>query len=357
MDALRGIGAIAIYLVHVREFSPLALGIPAWVQGWGLEVFYFLSGFFLYHALSPRDGWKIGSFIGKRLQRLLPAYYVSILIVVGLIQSNFLLSPEGLWIIAQHLLMLHPFNPSIRAVLNLGYWMLGNIFWFSMVLALVAPLFRSRWFYATIAVGLLLCWGWRTVVFATLPMEGRLFWETLLPGVLDLFLLGMVTARLEAGIAQAPEHPIRRWWWVAVGVGLLFLGVAQVGRWMADSAIIAYSGWHTLFGIGFGAVVPALIHLEGRGKMGWLRFTGLPMLGKMRYSVFLYHIPVLVSFNYFVGGAASTHPGLLFAIMSGSVLLVATGSYHLVEQRTFNIKHIPLFQWRRSYPHEHARQD
>lgn len=358
MDALRGIGAIAIYLVHVREFSPLALAIPPWVQGWGLEIFYFLSGFFIYRALFPRHGWKVTTFLWHRVRRLLPAYYVSILILVGLIQSSFLLSPSGLWVVTQHLLMIHTFNPEIRTILNIVYWMLGNIFWFSMAVAVLSPLFRSRWFGAVVGAGLLLCWGWRAVVFWTLPPDARLFWGTLLPGVLELYLLGMVTAQMYAYLHANPEHPLHRWLWGIAAVGLLCIAVAQAGRLVADSVAIAYIGWRTLFGIGFGAVTLALIRLESQGLFApWLRFTGLPALGKISYSVFLYHLPVIVSFNYFVGGADTTSPWLLFLIMTASVLVVATGSYRLVEQRAINIKHIPLFQWRRSYPHEHARQN
>ncbi len=105
LNILRVVAISLVYLSHIRDMSSLPLGIPIWVQGIGLELFYYVSGIVIGITVFQTPRWSVTTFLFRRGRRLLPAYYVSILLIVGLINSDFLLAPPGLCIILQHRLM------------------------------------------------------------------------------------------------------------------------------------------------------------------------------------------------------------------------------------------------------------
>ncbi len=363
LDGLRVAGAILVYLSHVISVSLLPLGLPVWLQGVGVEIFYFVTGFGIGWNILQARQWSAGRFLWQRALRILPAYYVSILVIVGLISSALLLSPHGLSIIAQHLLMVHGFSLEFRGAINGVYWMLGNIFWFYLLIALVAPLLRSRWFWVVVITGLTLNMGWRIGVFLLIPATdelGRHYWGTQLPGVMEIYWVGVACAK----VCQSALHPSssllnRRWTaWLPVGAGVGIAYIGSVGRFSAAESLPLFVGWRLVFGVGLAVAAIGAFQLEQSPRaVQWYRYSGLNLLGKISYGFFLYHLPVIISFNKVVGGAAFTNPWLLFSVMTGAVLLMATGSYHFVERRAITINLIPLFQWRRSYPHEHAKQN
>lgn len=363
LDGLRIAGAVLVYLSHVISVSLLPLGLPVWLQGIGVEIFYFVTGFGIGWNILQTHQWSAGRFLRQRALRILPAYYVSILVIVGLISSAFLLSPHGLSIIAQHILMVHGFSLEYRGAINGVYWMLGNIFWFYGLMALIAPLLRLRWFWLVIITGLVLNIGWRSGVFLLIPAAdelGRHYWGTQLPGVMEIYWVGVACAKLCQN-AMHPSSPLlnRRWAaWVLVGAGVGITYAGSVGRFSAAESLLLFVGWRLVFGVGLAVAALGAFQLEQSPRAASLyRYSGLDLLSKISYGLFLYHLPVINSFNKVVGGAAFTNPWLLFTVMTVAVLLMATGSYHFVERRAISINLIPLFQWRRSYPHEHAKQN
>ena len=81
----------------------------------GVDLFYVLSGFFIGSAVLRPQEWQPVAFIKNRLTRILPAYYVSMFVVLLLLERSMLDNAQG-WInIAMQVLMLH----------NLQEWSLG----------------------------------------------------------------------------------------------------------------------------------------------------------------------------------------------------------------------------------------
>jgi peptidoglycan/LPS O-acetylase OafA/YrhL len=356
------LAVLSIYLSHFISASLLSLGFPTLFQGIGVDIIYFVTGLAAGWAVWQPQ-WSARNFLGTRLLRILPAYYVSLLLIVGLINSTFLLASSGLIILAGHGLMLQGFHPDYRGAINGVYGVIGTIIWLSVVVVLIAPLLRSRWRGATLTTGFALYLGWRIAVFVFIPSIDeveRQFWASQLPGVLDLYLAGMVCAwgRYVWQKSQGSRAFPLIISIVAIVVGLGILGFGILQREGSATVLQWFIGWRLLV---VGGLVIFTIGLFGLDQTPWFaqlfRYSGLETISRFRYGILLYHLPVILSFNNVVGGASTTNPWMLFGIMSGAVLLIAAGSYHLVEQRTFNINHIPLFQWRRSNSHEHARQD
>jgi peptidoglycan/LPS O-acetylase OafA/YrhL len=89
LDAMRGVAAIAVVMVHIPE----ALGIPKPLScGLAVDLFFLISGFVIEHAYGDllRDGLGFWKFARLRIVRLYPVY------VLGLVcYATFLLLRPG----------------------------------------------------------------------------------------------------------------------------------------------------------------------------------------------------------------------------------------------------------------------
>ena len=89
MDVFRGVAVLAVVLFHYTDrvpFSALRYENPIfpgwWSWGWvGPYWFFIISGFFM--AASIEKSKDLISFMGKRVSRIYPAYFVAILIIVA----------------------------------------------------------------------------------------------------------------------------------------------------------------------------------------------------------------------------------------------------------------------------------
>jgi peptidoglycan/LPS O-acetylase OafA/YrhL len=129
IDGLRG---FAILLVMLRHFYMHAYerGFPRWADVMGLgylgvHLFLLLSGFCIAWAyLGPRHRpMEIKDFASRRATRILPAYYVALLIAVMMWLS---LPPADLtWQIVTHATMTHNLFPDTVLALNGPFWSLA----------------------------------------------------------------------------------------------------------------------------------------------------------------------------------------------------------------------------------------
>ena len=118
IDSLDGLRAVAVLIVvayHIQELGQIQilpnLGINRIFQiGWiGVDLFFVLSGFFIGLAVMRPAVWNLRLFLKRRVRRIIPAYYLSILVLVSLVSSFFLVTPTGLSHILLHILFLHTF--------------------------------------------------------------------------------------------------------------------------------------------------------------------------------------------------------------------------------------------------------
>jgi peptidoglycan/LPS O-acetylase OafA/YrhL len=78
-----------------------------------------------------------------------------------------------------------------------------------------------------------------------------------------------------------------------------------------------------------------LVSWFGRGRnpvLGLLRWTGIVFLGRISYSVYLYHVPVLLLVYRHLDFLHSRPTAFVAVCVAGSLLLAWT-SYRLVEVR------------------------
>jgi peptidoglycan/LPS O-acetylase OafA/YrhL len=155
VDLLRGLAAVAVVLYHysllmgeMRDFSTPAM-LPLFLRGsLGVHVFFVISGFVIPLSLA-RSGYTLagfGAYIRRRLVRLAPPAYVSILLILLQWAAADVLVHHRLQLLAglswgglmSNVLFIVPFTP--YSWINGVFWTLTVEFEFYLLLGLLYPL-------------------------------------------------------------------------------------------------------------------------------------------------------------------------------------------------------------------------
>ena len=209
LDALRGVAALAVLLLHTKYY----LGLPELARSAYLAVdfFFVLSGFVVAHAYDDklRNGMPAGRFLRLRMIRLAPLHWAglgiaAVLVMPGALEGEYRLSPEevGLalalgclflpWPSGQYPPHLFPLNPPA--------WSL-----FLEVLASLAFGLAHRWLSQRVLVAIVAATGAVLCVnaAATGTIDGGVRWSSLGNGLARVFFsfpLGVLLYRWRAHI-------------------------------------------------------------------------------------------------------------------------------------------------------------
>ncbi len=351
VDGLRAAAALWVVLFHIRVFSGARLPfqpLDFFVRSGstGVSLFLVISGFCLYlpFAAGKQSRFKTGSFFVRRARRLLPAYYCSLVLAVGLnvlgggnLGFGSMSVSDVAWQIATHLALIHTLFPSTFYALNGAYWSLG-LEW-QLYLALPLLIFGIRRFglWATLAAAVLVNVVYR-VALAVAAAHGwvpagnlqTLVLPNLLPGRWAEFVFGMVTAELYAGGTLERLPRFVRYAWVPMAV----IAVAAVGLPLSH--------------IAFGAVF-ALLLVAVLGEHGLVSriFAWRPLvtLGIMSYSLYLVHQPVVQALAFVLRHDFGLSPTLSFAaliVLLPVILAVAWVLFVLVERYTLTSRPVEI---------------
>jgi peptidoglycan/LPS O-acetylase OafA/YrhL len=314
LDGLRGLMAALVVSGHLFAHSGIgAANLPKFLRfltfgGIGVDVFVILSGFVIFFLID-RAHETYGIFITRRFLRLFPAYAVCFLLCVGLsfyvigwldslpwkdapviqlIRENWQLSREHFWPhIIWHLTMLHGLWPaeilpnSGGAFLDVA-WSISLEWQFYLVAPLLYSLIKRRWTLSLCLIGVWICF-YSVQYFGGWGFNGR--WATyhlhaFLPLKLHFFFLGIasyfaferyVAARLSFNSVALS---------VALVVALIFSDIYAVWIWV----------------LVFGSVLVARGASESslaRITCGLLNTPLLQSMGRVSYSIYLLHMPVI----------------------------------------------------------------
>ena len=327
IGGLRALAVLAVILCHV-EATGFAGGFL------GVDVFFVISGYLIHRDLVARLATRrlsILAFYGRRVRRTLPALYVATLL--SAVASIFVLLPSDLETLARSLWSVLAGVPNLFFLSQVGYfdaeastkpllhtWSLGVEEQFYLVAPLLALALRSlspRGRAATMVLFFAAAFAFTLALQRMTPSAA--FY--LMPARLFEFLLGAV-------LAEDWLPRVRRRWAaesLAAGAfaGLLF----SLTRFPMSAP---HPGWPTLVPCLATAV---LIHCGAdasrRTATAALLSARLPTaVGRVSYSLYLYHWPILVLARY-----ALLPTALPWRLGEGLLLVVlSAASYRFVEQ-------------------------
>lgn len=335
LQALRGIAAIAVMLLHHQGFTGLS---PDSVAGklvaggsWGVDLFFIISGFIAAYTIPKKSsGLAAGvDYFVNRLFRIVPLYYIMTLSSFG--------ADKDAWIASVKSLLFIPIGGMDDGSNSLGPiyggatigqgWTLNYEMYFYMIAAL-SFIFGARKWIATITL-------------ITLVI------------LIPLFLFGVPEQYLRYGFTMDSAylsmitHPIIFEFVAGAALGLLYpllsdrLNIFSLILSIFGMVIFIYNAlthtWqgHGVLGYGFTSflLVLSVIQLERAGYVFKSRF--LLYLGGVSYSVYLLHMNIK---NIFIklfkhSGVDMGDYGLLLLCLSVlTTMIVAHYTHEYIEK-------------------------
>jgi peptidoglycan/LPS O-acetylase OafA/YrhL len=244
LDGMRGLAILLVVAHHSLGHIPFSLPFSYWLSQIcytfyiGVPIFFVLSGFvisypFFKHKLTDSKDWMPRQYIRRRLAKILPPFYLSILLFTVFHQATAnnpaVISAGCLWAVG-----IPNFVFNFDAfVFNTVYWSLMLEVQFYLVLPAVFWLCRPLKFHATSLVIFL--------SFLIIPLLARLltydphaehmkqwFLANRFPGGLDSFLLGLLFA-YGFVIVRAKQLLFKNWGRIGyLGIGMLALTMLTI---------------------------------------------------------------------------------------------------------------------------------
>jgi peptidoglycan/LPS O-acetylase OafA/YrhL len=324
LEGLRGLAVLLVVLFHAR-----LLGV---VGGFvGVDAFYVLSGFLisglLLRELGASGRLDLVAFYGRRARRILPPATVAIVVI--LIFAVFIVAPLDLPLITADATASGLFVGNIAFALRatdyfgsatpspfLHYWSLGVEEQFYLVWpVLLVVAWRIRRLHSvtfTVFAG--------SLVFAIALTSSQAPWAFYgFPTRAWQLALGALLAMHGPLLGRLPAVPVAIGGWLGIGL----LGIAA----FALQPAAGYPGFAALLPTsGVGLVILASGRRGGPGRV--LAIAPLRLLGRISFSLYLYHWPVFVLAAVVVG---SLTPALSWVLVGLSVL-IAIASWRLIEE-------------------------
>lgn len=329
IQILRGVAALLVVIYHILPALKAAFaGIPHMrVGGFGVDIFFVISGFVMYHSNRTMDR-PVGAFLVARFLRIVPLYWLATLVIIALYVVGF--RPVGVFyldarMIAESAVFVPGTFPDGRRdlILSVGWTLMYELFfylWFALSFALRSAM---RSFLALSAV------------FVAMAIGGRLL---PLPWLANYYTSPIIIEFLFGG-ALALSYPhwraVSGAGWVALGWAAIIAGFALVMMQdVLDLPVPRKEDVRFLaFGIPAAMIVGGALLLE---RAGWRRDTGfVQLLGAASYALYLFH-PVLVQATVKVATRLVHVPVLgpfVIALAAMAVAVVAAIVIHLLVEK------------------------
>ena len=364
VEGLRGVAVLLVVVFHwfvaldPRFSDPWIAAADAWLpvkvvarNGMiGVDLFFIITGFLLVlpwlrNARAGEAPPSARDFYRRRIRRILPAYYVQLMILFFVALP--LLRGLEFWRyntthvlenLSAHILLVHYFTPTTSASLSINgaLWSLALEAQFYVLLPLLAPLFvRAPWRTACALIAAAVGWRWMaaheldSIVAAMRAIEPR--WNvtdggarhllaTQLPGYLGHFAAGMLAARAWLAHDRAPARTPDVT--ALLALALLWALHAPLGWVLGEwTWMLALAALATFFAAAIVRPGPILARL--------LASRPLTFAGRVSYSAYLYHLPVLLLVNAYAPQSSGVG---LFPAYLAAVTAIAWLSWRRVEQ-------------------------
>lgn len=243
----------------------------------GVAFFFALSGYLITGQIVRET--DIGRYYKKRLARIMPLAYVYLAVnaaaalIAGRPMSGYFIH----WLFASDWLLAAQYPASIGGVVG-HLWTIAVEVQFYMIWPLTL-LAAGRFRVAALLMLVVAAFAWRAV------MPDPLVASITLPSRIDAFAIGGLIALTRS----------ERWAMPALACGALTLAVSIMALWGTDFSIPQAWGGRSAFLLTGAALTSAgLICLLRDRSPSALSFTPLTWCGERAYSLYIWHVPVLV---------------------------------------------------------------
>ena len=362
VEGLRGVAVLWVIVFHCFVLRPgdpwmraLAASPLAPIAGngyLGVDLFFLISGFLLampwfLHAQGRRPPPSMGRFYARRFWRIAPAYYVQLVLLFVVVLP--MLRGAGywrydLWVYVYnffaHALFLHNATPlsSGSMAVNGALWTLSVEAQFYVLLPLAMPLI-VRWPRAALLASLAIAAWWRAasqtgldlLVQAEVAMGHIWSWKEAtvrylllhqLPGYLAHFALGILLGRAWLAVRDRPRAAWPYDLSCAAALALLY------GTLTVDGSLLGAWNW-VLPVIALGVLLNWSASRPGSLAASILGRGPLAFAGRVSYSAYLYHLPLLILANEFLEGAPAW---AVIPFYLAATLAISWVSWRYVEQ-------------------------
>ena len=292
LQAGRGLAAVCVFLFHLGgAMAPQKyFGMPAFARPFlfgdaGVEFFFVLSGFiiFLAHRHDIGKPRRLLPYLGKRITRIYPTYWMVFLAVYGLALSSDAWRhavPGDVQVVLTSM-MLIPQDPALvggtgAPVIAVAWTLHYEVLFYGFFGLMIV----SRWFSSILGLAVL---GTCILYSGTHPAQFPLsFFAT---DCLLLFALGMGVAALSESRRLELKRPL-----IIAGAGAIMFSGLALDRSLQSDAFVDQR--ILLFGIASGLIMYGLVKAEDRGRiLGGHRVW--QVLGGASYVLYLIHVPLI----------------------------------------------------------------
>lgn len=342
LDGVRGVASVVVVLYHVsllaRPFATGRISEPAWdiatetplkllfAGTEAVQVFFVLSGLVVALPLL-RGGASWPGFFAARFVRLYLPVWGSLLFAAALI----LLIPRdpasvttGEWIANANATSVDPLHLLREATLTPASYTLVNTLWslrWELIFTLLLPI-------AVLLARLLRRWAWPVAALMSVIMVlGRVAGLDAAVYLPAFFIGTLIAVRLDDLRAWAADRSRPLQWALLTGGSALLLVASWLSRPFVESSSTLGQALWGLSGVGAAGLIVVAIGSPFARRL--LEAPPVLWLGKVSFSLYLVHAPILATLAFSFGDERWWLVGIVGVPLS---LLIAAGFFQLVER-------------------------
>lgn len=357
LDGARAVGAIMVVATHCAFRSGQSLEGTFWSHitarfTFGVALFFVLSGFLLYRPFAAVANGKrrphVGRYLRRRAARIIPPLWVFIIVTLTWVEK-----PRGTWQeYLSFLTLSHMFNGLDNRAEMKHLWSLSTEVSFYLLLPLLGLLLVGRrgrgsrsFARQVIGIGLLIL---SSYVFLVVWSVGVIS-HPQAPSWVFAYFSWFGGGMLLAALSVAGKAWVSRWragrtllaWAGSLGlcwgmaVALFLLSTLPFGKpYDLSPARLSQVVWENLlYGLAAFFFLLPLVLAEHKGADRVLGGRVGKFLGDISYSIYLWHVPLILAAEWLTGsGLFQGGFLLLFAVTLGLTIVVSSASWFLIER-------------------------